>query len=75
MIGFHFLKKDNKVQLEPNRISYSYVGSKLNIFRSKIDICVKFWLPRQSTNPNPNLKYLENQICAGQTALSHELSY
>ena len=28
-------------------MSYSYLGGKLNIFRSKIDICVKFWLPRK----------------------------
>ena len=75
MVGFHFLKKEKKLQLKPDRMSYSYLGGKLNIFRSKIDICVKFWLPRQSTNPNPNPKYLENQICTGQTALAHELSY
>ena len=56
-------------------MSYSYLGGKLNIFRSKIDICVKFWLPRQSTNPNPNPKYLENTNFPGQTALAHELSY
>ena len=56
-------------------MSYSYLGGKLNIFRSKMDICVKFWLPRQSTNPNPNPKYLENTIFPGQTALAHELSY
>jgi len=47
MVGLHFLKKENKSQLEPDRISYSYLGGKLNIFRSKIDICVKFWLPRK----------------------------
>ena len=28
-------------------MSYSYLGGKLNIFSSKIDICVKFWLPRK----------------------------
>ena len=46
MFGFHFKKKENDCQLEPDRISYSYVMGKLNIYRSKIDICVKFWLPR-----------------------------
>ena len=56
-------------------MSYSYLGGKLNIWRSKIDICVKFWLPRQSTNPNPNPQYLENANFPGQTALAHELSY
>ena len=45
MVGFHFLKKENDRQLEPYRTSYSYLGGKLNIFRSKFDICVKFWLP------------------------------
>ena len=41
MVGFHFLKKEKKLQLKPDRMSYSYLGGKLNIFRSKIDICVK----------------------------------
>ena len=26
MVEFHFLKKENKVQLEPDRMSYSYLG-------------------------------------------------
>ena len=75
MVGFHFSKKEKTQKNEPNRMSYSYLGGKLNIFRSKIDICVKFWLPRQSTNPNPNPTYLENANFPGQTALAHELSY
>ena len=29
-------------------MSYSYLGGKLNIWRSKIDICVKFAIARQS---------------------------
>ena len=28
-------------------MSYSHLGGKLNIWRSKIDICVKFWLTRK----------------------------
>ena len=75
MVGFHFLKKEKKLQLEPDRMNYSLFGIKLGVFRSKIDICVKFWLPRQSTNPNPNPKYLENTNFIGQTALAHKLSY
>ena len=75
MVGFHFLKKEKKLQIKPDRMSYSYLGGKLNIFRSKIDICVKFWLPRQSTNPNPNPQHLKNTNFPGQTALAHELSY
>jgi len=55
-------------------MSYSYLGDKLNIFRSKIDICVKFWLPRQSTNPNPNPQYFENTNFPGQTAAVQGLS-
>ena len=55
-------------------MSYSYLGGKLNIFRSKIDICVKFWLPRQNPNPNPNPKYLKNQIFPGQIAPVRGLS-
>ena len=55
-------------------MSYSYLGGKLNIWRSKIDICVKFWLPRQNANPNPNPKYLKNQIFPGQTAPVRGLS-
>ena len=42
MVGFHFKKKENDRQLEPGGMSYSYWGGKLNILRSKIDICVKF---------------------------------
>ena len=42
MVGFHFKKKENDRQFEPDRTSYGYLGGKLNISRSKIDICVKF---------------------------------
>ena len=37
-------------------------------------ICVKFWLPKQNANPNPNPKYLKNQIFPGQTAPVRGLS-
>ena len=35
---------------------------KLNIFRSKIDICVKLWLLSQSANTNPNPKISSTRI-------------
>jgi len=41
MVGFHFLKKEKKLQLKPDRMSYSYLGGKLNIFRSKIEFVSK----------------------------------
>ena len=50
MVGFHFLKKEKKLQLKPDRMSYSYLGGKLNIFRSKIDICVKSEVARNEQN-------------------------
>ncbi len=48
----------------------------MDIFRSKIDICVKFWLPRHSVVPKIHVfpQNLKNQIFSVQTAPVRGLS-